>query len=119
MLSRCKLLGSLTTYQLSLLLCLQSLYTQAPHRFWRPKDLGASRSSHHSQTLASLSKLDLVEKMQLSTAQKAPFGYRITQKGLKELQTLQLISDVSTQAILGSGLERIKDRLAYEMLAEA
>lgn len=76
--SSCKILGLLTTPQASVLKKLYDLNCTSPEgTFWKAKDVGAYRSSHHSLTLRKLCELGLVEKLATSKS----FGYRIANAG--------------------------------------
>lgn len=97
--TRCKLAGLLTPTQSELLKTLFELYTQlGPERLWRPRDLGAFRSSHHALTLKRLQERGLVERAPLDSNfdVRASFGYRITEAGV---QTWELLCDAATVSL--------------------
>lgn len=102
--NRCKLVGLLTPAQTELLKTLFELHKQlGPDRFWRPRDLGAFRSSHHALTLKRLQERGLVERAPLEpgSASRTSFGYRITGSGV---QTWDLFCDaaaVPAHAVFG------------------
>jgi len=99
--TRCKLVGLLTPAQSELLKSLFELYKQlGPERLWRPRDLGAYRSSHHALTLKRLQERGLVERAPLESgcASRASFGYRITTTGV---QMWELVCDAATVSMHG------------------
>jgi len=104
--TRCKLVGLLTPAQSELLKALFELYKQlGPERLWRPKDLGAYRSSHHALTLKRLQERGLVERAPLETCCTAPvrssFGYRITVTGVQMWELLCDAATVPLHAVFG------------------
>lgn len=94
MTSRCKFFSLLTPAQSELLKTLFELHEQiGPDRYWRPRDLGAYRSSHHALTLKRLQGMGLVERAPLpETESHRNFGYRITNMGV---ETWDLLLDAS------------------------
>lgn len=76
-----KLLGLLTAPQMEVLRTLSDLHKQIPNRYWRPRDLGAFRSSSHTLLLFRLEAKGYVEKA-LVPGQRQGFQYRITSAGL-------------------------------------
>lgn len=112
--SRCKLAGLLTPAQSELLKTLFQLYKQlGPERLWRPRDLGAYRSSHHALTLKRLQERGLVERAPLDPAGapvRASFGYRITAAGVQMWELLRDAATVPLHAVFGgsSAYERVE-----------
>lgn len=95
---KCKLFGMLTTPQAELLKTLYELeQKKQPGRFWRPKELGAYRSSHHSLTLRKLCEQGLVEREQVSRN----FAYRIADAGESLWEMVRATSELPSAAFLG------------------
>jgi hypothetical protein len=84
MTSRHKLIGLLTAVQLEVIKELFSLYKQCGDaRFWKPRDIGAYRSSHHALTLKRLACQGLVDSKELpSTSMAKKYAYRISMQGV-------------------------------------
>lgn len=107
MISRCKLLGLLTPYQAETLKKLQDLSNARPLDFWRPRDVGAFRNSHHTKTLMNLEKEGLVEKTQLSSGSSRPtYGYRISASGRTTLEVFRTLADVPLESVFGRAADR-------------
>ena len=120
MLSRCKLIGLLTPIQLDVLKSLHTLGTQTGvEALWRPRDLGAFRSSHHTRTLQGLEQRGMVEREPLSEdgLQKPQYGYRITEEGSATLRMFRSLVDVPLEAVLGSTMDRHRARCAIMLAA--
>lgn len=118
--NRFKLIGLLTPAQSEVLKTLYELCLQVgPDRFWRPKDLGAYRSSHHALTLKKLEERGLVERVELSSAEnvRASFKYRITRAGLEAWQLLLDASSVPPHAMLGGMATQSRVQLLARMAA--
>lgn len=107
MISRCKLLGLLTPYQAETLKKLQDLAKAHPSEFWRPRDVGAFRNSHHTKTLMNLEKEGWVEKTCLSSGTTRPtYGYRISAAGRNMLEVFRTIADVPLESVFGRAADR-------------
>ncbi len=116
--SRCRLGGLLTPHQIEVLKPLFELHQQVGSlKLWRPKDLGAYRHSHHTKTLSSLEQQGLVEREPLSQGERAQYGYRITLEGYKTYEAFRTLINVPLDAILGSGVDRLRAQRAYQMAA--
>lgn len=80
----CRFAGILTPAQSEVLKTLYDLYAQlGGNHYWKPKDLGAFRSSHHAITLRRLQERGFVEKKQDSPKS---FSYKITDDGVQAWQ---------------------------------
>lgn len=104
--TRCKLVGLLTPAQSELLKALFELNKQlGPERLWRPRDLGAYRSSHHALTLRRLQERGLVARAPLepgcASTVRASFGYRITDAGVQMWEMLCDAAKVPLHAVFG------------------
>lgn len=118
MLSHCKLLGLLTPYQAELLKRLADLALGQPNVFWRPRELGAYRSSHHAATLRQLELQGWVSRLELSKGAVRPnFGYRITAKGVETLESFKLLADVPLESVLGRAADRSCAAYAKQLFA--
>lgn len=118
MLSRCKLIGLLTPRQLEVLKCLCELKEQtSDSTLWRPKDLGAFRSSHHTKTLQGLETQGLVKSQSITEGLKPQFGYCITDKGCETLDIFRHLLEVPVDAIMGTATDKMRARWAARMAA--
>ncbi|MNR71617.1 hypothetical protein D3C71_22480 [compost metagenome] len=101
--TRSKLFGLLTTPQAELLKTLFELEEQTrAGRYWRPRDLGGYRSSHHALTLRKLCEHGLVERDET----QHNFGYRIASAGQSMWRLLQASSQLPAAALLGGAAAR-------------
>ncbi|KWT98351.1 hypothetical protein WDL1P1_00915 (plasmid) [Variovorax sp. WDL1] len=92
------MLGLMTTPQAELLKTLYELEQQLRDgRYWRPRDLGAFRSSHHAMTLRKLVEQGLVERQ----GESGNFGYRIAQAGRSAWNLVQATSKLPSVAFIG------------------
>jgi hypothetical protein len=99
MTNRCKLLGLLTLQQAELLKTLFELGEQTdPARYWKPKDLGGYRSSHHTLTLRKLLALGFAEKNEQGSGS---FSYRITAAGQATWELFRLSSQLPLASLVG------------------
>ena len=118
MLSRCKLIGLLTPRQLEILTALSELKNKTSiDTLWRPKELGAYRSSHHAKTLQGLEQQGLVARELLTEGMRPSYGYRITPQGCEILSMFKDLVNVPLEAILGTSADRMRARFAYRMAA--
>lgn len=101
--TRCKLAGMLTPAQGELLKALYELHSQlGPDRLWKPKDLGAFRSSHHALTLRRLQERGLVDRAPVGDSTIKPsFGYRITEDGIAAWALFKDMAALPTHVLLG------------------
>lgn len=109
MTTRCKFAGAVTPAQAEVLKSLFELEAQLGPRVWKPKDLGAYRSSHHALTLKRLEGQGFVERIQLPSAKaqvRATFGYRITEAGKSIWKFLCELAQVPAHAIFGGPASR-------------
>lgn len=124
MTSRCKVAGVLTPVQSELLKTLFELDNQmGSDRIWKPKDLGAYRSSHHALTLKRLQDNGYVERVPLPFATKAKpnsrvnFGYRITQAGKDVWRFIKRMAQVPAHAVFGGPASRERIALLTQVTA--
>lgn len=103
MYSRCKLAGLLTPAQGELLKTLFDLHRQlGPDRFWKPRDLGAFRSSHHALTLKRLLERGLVDRVALQDEGARPiYAYRITEDGRQVWLLFRAMAEVPPHSVFG------------------
>lgn len=77
----CRFAGVLTPAQSEVLKTLYELHKQmGDSHYWKPKDLGAFRSSHHAITLRRLTDRGFVEKKREEG--QTGFSYKITAEGI-------------------------------------
>lgn len=118
MFQKCKLLGLLTPNQTEVLKALASIEKQLPGQYWRPRDLGAYRGSHHGKTLQLLCEAGLVGRRPLGapSVRRPNFEYRATPKGLAELQFLQRIVDLPAEAVPGRAADVARVRMTQALV---
>lgn len=98
MTQKCKLFGLLTTPQAELLRTLYDLENRSVSgRFYKPRELGAYRSSHHALTLRKLCENGLVEREQMNRN----FSYRIANAGRSFWELVQATAELPAAAFLG------------------
>ena len=119
MTDRCRLAGLLTPYQGEVLRTLYELRLQmGPTRYWRPRELGAWRSSHHSHTLSRLADKGWVERAPLSdAAESRAYGYRITDIGCQVWTAFVDATRTPVEAVLGTEHARMRARRAAQLAA--
>lgn len=120
MFSRCKLVGLLTSRQLDIVKRLNELSLNAsPTAYWKPRDLGSFKGSHHAKTLTRLEAQGLVERIALAEEGKSRphFLYRITDQGRETLELFKTCVDVQVDTILGGNNDRRRAKLALRMAA--
>ncbi len=117
MLYRCKLSGLLTPNQAEVLKGLEALDILSPKEFFRPREIGAFRSSHHTNTLKALEALLLVEHCSLSmqTAPRPARGYRLTAQGRTMLEVFRQLADVPLDSVLGRTADRQRAAFAKRL----
>lgn len=121
--TRCKFAGVLTPVQSELLKTLFELDLQmGPNRIWKPKDLGAYRSSHHALTLKRLQDSGYVERVPLPPASEKPtrrvnFGYRITEAGKEVWRFIKRMAEVPAHAVFGGPVSRERVALLNQVTA--
>lgn len=116
MLTRCKLLGLLTSFQAESLKKLADLHSRHPGQYWRPRDIGAFRGSHHNKTLQSLFLRGLVAREPLGEGEARPvYAYKVTPSGLTVLQTFRELAGVPLEAIMGGAHERRSATIARQI----
>lgn len=116
MTSHCKLLGLLTSYQVELLKDLVTLAKTHPQKYWRPKDLGAFRNSHHGTTLRTLESRGFIESVNLSKGTLRPgYGYRATAEGIRVYEEFRLLADIVPEAVMGFERERRHAAMARQV----
>lgn len=102
--------GLLTTGQSEVLGALYNLHSQherQPH--WRPRDLGAYKSSHHAQTLKRLADKGLVSRHKTKTG----YAYALTDEGKTAWALLQDTSRIPVHSLFG-GIETRRRMLALK-----
>ncbi len=116
---RIRIAGLLTPNQTELIKDLFTLRRQVgAERYWRPRDLGASRNSHHTVTLNRLADRGLVERAPFgSPVELKVYGYRISDKGVELWEELQELLHVPLNAVLGSSHVRARAQRTQELLA--
>ncbi len=116
---RIRIAGLLTPNQTVLIKELFVLRRQmGADRYWRPRDLGASRNSHHTVTLNRLADRGLVERAPCGVSTELrTFGYRLTDKGALLWEELQELLHVPLNAVLGSSHVRARAQRTQELLA--
>lgn len=119
MYSRCKLVGLLTPRQIELLQTLRQLRGQmgATH-FWKPKDLGSVRGSHHAKTLASLAEAQYVLQKSVQAGSREHYLYAISDEGLKALEQLARLSDVPVTKVPGRRQDQARASFLASLLKE-
>lgn len=112
--TRFKLIGAVTTKQAEVLKTLYELEAQiADRRYWKTKDLGGYRSSHHSLTLRRLWELGLVEREDSGHS----FGYRIAQAGQTLWRVICAASTLPQAAIFGGARVAPRVQALTELVA--
>jgi DNA-binding HxlR family transcriptional regulator len=101
MLSRCKLLGLLTPHQVGTLKTLLELNSKTPGAAWRPREIGAYKSSHHSRTLQSLEERGLVRKEELCRRARPQYGYSISSAGMELWASFKELAQVPAETVMG------------------
>ncbi|MDO8416322.1 MAG: hypothetical protein Q7S87_08945 [Agitococcus sp.] len=103
MTSRHKLIGLLTATQSEILKELFSLYQQCgDSKFWKPRDLGAYRSSHHALTLRRLASQGLVDSVELMGATSTKkYAYRISDRGVETWELIIAVATLPLTSIFG------------------
>jgi hypothetical protein len=118
MLTHCKLLGLLTPYQADTLKKLTDLTAARREVFWKPRDVGAFRNSHHAKTLSQLHSQDLVERKELSEGGVRPvYGYRASLKGVVTLELFRELAELPVEAVMGRAADRRCAALAQALCA--
>jgi len=118
MYSRCKLAGVLTSRQLELLTTLSQLQDQLGEcRFWRPKELGGFRGSHHAKTLAALAEEGLVAQLAIHAGSRAHYLYALTDKGLRALRQVRMCAGVAAPHVLGRKADQDRARFLAQFMA--
>jgi hypothetical protein len=107
MLTHCKLVGLFTHYQVDTLKKLAELSANSNPLFYRPRDVGASRNSHHTKTLSQLQAQGLVERIELSSGNFRPaYGYRISSAGVSTFNLFKALADVPLDLVPGHARDR-------------
>lgn len=115
--TRCKLAGLLTPSQSELLKTLFELHQQmGPEKYWRPKDLGAYRSSHHAMTLKRLQERGLVEREAVEPSGHS-FGYRISNSGVETWDLMLDAAQVPLHSIFGGSSVRERAKTLAKLAA--
>lgn len=87
-------------------------------KVWRPKELGAFRSSHHALTLKRLQGLGYVERIPLASKNigevRVNFGYRITEAGKAIWCFLKEMAQLPVHTVFGG----VAARERVELLAQ-
>lgn len=107
---KCKLLGLFTHFQAEVLKELRDLGAQQTGQYWKPKELGAYRGSHHARTLAALVSRGHVERTDLgrSEAARPTFAYRISAAGAQALREFEEIATTPAAAVPGRTADRAR-----------
>ena len=114
---RPRLLGLLTPAQSEVLKTLYELRDQtSPDTLWRPKDLGAYRSSHHALTLKRLLDRGWVERTPSDEGSRS-FSYRITEAGVSTWELLRDVSQAPVLGVFGGALSRPRSELLTRLAA--
>ena len=111
-------MGLLTPHQADVLKSLAEVERQVPGRYWRPRDIGAFRGSHHARTLGTLLEEGLVERRALDsgvTRQRPTFEYRISSEGLGQLNVLALVRQIPAESVPGRSVDVARTRLAQRL----
>lgn len=107
MTEKLRLLGLFTPYQSEILRALYHLRTQmGANRYWRPRELGAFKGSHHSLTLTRLAERGLVEKTPLSSMDGRAHGYRISERGALEWEAFVEVANLPIESVMGTEFNR-------------
>lgn len=119
MYSRCRLVGLLTPRQIELLQTLRQLRNQVGEtHYWKPKDLGSFRGSHHAKTLASLAEENYVLQKAIRAGSREHYTYAISADGLKALDQLERLSDVHVTKVLGRRQDQERASFLANLLKE-
>lgn len=98
--SRHKIIGLVSLGQSEILKELFNLYKQCGEsRYWKPRDIGAYRSSHHARTLRKLESQGLVVSKVLPGSKH--YEYRISNEGVDIWQLVLDIAELPSTAIFG------------------
>lgn len=93
----------MTSLQAELLKQLYVLEAQTRRgKYWKPKELGASRSSHHAATLRRLLSMELVER----SPEDGPASYRISPAGREAWELFQDACNIPLVALSGGQTAR-------------
>ena len=107
--SNTKFAGMVTPAQAEVLKTLYELNKQmGDEHYWRPKDLGAYRSSHHSITLRRLVEKGLVERTRREG--ESLFSYKISKEGMEIWEQFMACAAISPLAVSNQG--NVRGRLA-------
>lgn len=118
MTNRCKFAGTVTPAQAELLKTLYELEAQMGPKIWRPRDLGAYRSSHHALTLKRLEGQGYVERIPLegtAAVNRVSFGYRITEAGKSIWKFLKDLAQLPAHSVFGGPAARERVELLSQI----
>ena len=116
MTTRCKYMG-LTLPQAELLKTLFDLERQTKKGiFWKPRELGGYRCSHHALTLKRLHAQGLVER---TTESGKTYAYRIAENGISLWSVIQESTKLPSAAIFGGAQVLSRAAPVLKLLAPA
>lgn len=107
-------LGLLTFSQSEVLSALHELHRQrALELCWRPRDLGAYKSSHHAQTLKRLASKGLVSRHKTTGG----YAYALTDTGKSTWALLEDAARVGAHTVFGGAETRRRVRALQALTA--
>lgn len=114
--SNTKFAGMVTPAQAEVLKTLYELHKQmGGDHYWRPKDLGAYRSSHHSITLRRLVERGLVVRHRKEG--DSLFSYKISEEGIEVWDQFIACASISPLAVSNQGNVRGRLEMMKQLLA--
>lgn len=98
---RPKLIGLLTPSQTEIIKTLYDLGCQVGFdKAWKPKELGAFRSSSHALTLKRLEDRGLVEKVEIPAGSRK-FSYRLSPSGIETWELFKDTAQLNALSLIG------------------
>ena len=117
MFAHCKLLGVLTPHQSKVLKSLFELENATPGKLCFPRDLGATRGSHHAKTLQSLVLLGFASRVLLAGAVRPQYRYQISPLGHQTWLEFRSMANLAARGVMGRDTDRIRARYALLLAA--